>query len=248
MKASRTSADTAESNTTLGRSATTPTRLEPRQAHTISVGSSPTACVTPSRAVRSSRERILTTHSGSLPRPTDLTELYARRAQGETVDEPRMRRLGQDATQRVVAKQLEAGIDIGNNGEQQREGFFLYVRHRMSGFGDSWERRALQDVTRYPDFQRQRQALAAAKAAVSNFHPPKAIAEVRYLDARAVHDECTTFHECLRLYFRAPSLSLGSSIASPNCSRASFSFAAPTRLHCVVANFRGPCGSFISLL
>lgn len=147
--------------------------------------------------MESSQERILTTHTGSLPRPTALTELYARRAQGETVDEQRMQSLGRDATRRVVAKQLEAGIDIGNNGEQQRDGFFLYVRHRMSGFGGSWERRPLQDVTRYPDFQRQRETLAAGKVAVSNFRPPKAIGEVCYLDARAVQDECAEFRAAM---------------------------------------------------
>ncbi len=147
--------------------------------------------------MESSQERILTTHTGSLPRPTALTELYARRAQRETVDEQRMQSLGRDATRRVVAKQLEAGIDIGNNGEQQRDGFFLYVRHRMSGFGGSWERRPLQDVTRYPDFQRQRETLAAGKVAVSNFRPPKAIGEVCYLDARAVQDECAEFRAAM---------------------------------------------------
>ena len=147
--------------------------------------------------MKTSRERILTTHSGSLPRPAALTELYARRAEGEAVDEQRLQSLGQEATHRVVAKQLEAGVDIGNNGEQEREGFFLYVRHRMSGFGGSWERRPLQDVARYPDFQRQRQALATAKKAVSNFHPPKAVGEVRYLDARAVHGECATFQAAM---------------------------------------------------
>lgn len=147
--------------------------------------------------MKSSRERILTTHSGSLPRPAALTELYVRRARGETVDEQRLQKLGRDATRRVVTKQLEAGIDIGNNGEQEREGFFLYVRHRMSGFGGSWQRRQLQDVTRYPDFQHQRQTLAAGKAAVSNFQPPEAIGEVRYLDARTVHDECETFQAAM---------------------------------------------------
>ena len=147
--------------------------------------------------MKSSRERILTTHSGSLPRPAGLTELYVRRAQGETIDERHLQKLGREATQRVVTKQLDAGIDIGNNGEQEREGFFLYVQHRMSGFGGSWQRRQLQDVTHYPDFQRQRQALATGKAAVSNFRPPEAIGEVRYLDARTVHDECETFQAAM---------------------------------------------------
>ena len=144
-----------------------------------------------------SRERILTTHSGSLPRPPVLTELYVRRARGESVDEQRLQSLGREATHRVVAKQLEAGIDVGNNGEQEREGFFLYVQHRMSGFGESWERRQLQDVARYPDFQRQRQALATGKAAVSNFRPPKAIGEVLYLHSGAADDECESFQSAM---------------------------------------------------
>jgi 5-methyltetrahydropteroyltriglutamate--homocysteine methyltransferase len=44
-----------------------------------------------------SRERILTTHTGSLPRPAELTELYARRAAGETIDEARLEALGKAA-------------------------------------------------------------------------------------------------------------------------------------------------------
>ena len=84
-----------------------------------------------------SRNRILTTHTGSLPRPPELTRLYVRRARGEAIDKAELDRLGKAALGRIVDKQMEAGVDIGNNGEQQREAFFLYVRHRMSGFGGS---------------------------------------------------------------------------------------------------------------
>ena len=94
----------------------------------------------------SGRERILTTHTGSLPRPPALTELYARRAEGEAVDEAAIDAAGKAATRHVVRQQIAAGIDVGNNGEQQREAFFLYVRHRMSGFGGSWNRRPMADI------------------------------------------------------------------------------------------------------
>ena len=67
----------------------------------------------------------------------------------------------------------------------------------MSGYGGRRERRTLKEQDRNPDFQRQRERLAAGKAAVSNFRPPKAIGEVRYLDARAVHDECVTFQAAM---------------------------------------------------
>jgi hypothetical protein len=91
--------------------------------------------------MRRSEDRILTTHTGSLPRPPELTRLYVRRARGESVDAAELERLGQQALRSILQKQAEAGVDIGNNGEQQREGFFLHIRHRMSGFGGSWQRR-----------------------------------------------------------------------------------------------------------
>ena len=70
-----------------------------------------------------SDNRILTTHAGSLPRPASLTELYARRSRGEPVDASELRSEGLAALRHVVARQIEAGIDIINDGEQQREGF-----------------------------------------------------------------------------------------------------------------------------
>src|ERR1051325_2733572 len=85
--------------------------------------------------MRLSEDRILTTHTGSLPRPPDLTRLYVQRARGGVVDPAELDRLGKAALRPGIDKQVEAGVDIGNNGEQQREAFFLYVRHRMSGFG-----------------------------------------------------------------------------------------------------------------
>ena len=147
--------------------------------------------------MRWSEERILTTHAGSLPRPSELVRLYVRRAQGEAVDPGELAATGRAALRWVVPKQIEAGVDVGNNGEQQREGFFLYVQHRMSGFGGSWQRRQRADVVRYPVFHRMMQEQLASRTAVSNFQPPKAIGEVRYLDPAAVHTECDDFRAVL---------------------------------------------------
>ena len=82
-----------------------------------------------------SEARILTTHAGSLPRPPELTRLFAKRARGETVDEEALASAGRDAVAWVVTKQREIGIDIISNGEQQRESFVLYLRRRLSGIG-----------------------------------------------------------------------------------------------------------------
>jgi 5-methyltetrahydropteroyltriglutamate--homocysteine methyltransferase len=146
-----------------------------------------------------SDSRILTTHTGSLPRPRDLTRLYALRARGEAVDEVAIERAGRDAVRAIVRKQHEAGIDVGNNGEQQRDSFFLYLKARLSGLEGSWERPSRADVDRYPDFKRIWIEQYASKTQVSALGGlPKAIGEVHYLDDRAINDECRYFTAVLQ--------------------------------------------------
>src|ERR1700761_8869356 len=130
-----------------------------------------------------SRGRILTTHTGSLPRPAARAELYARRAEGEAIDEAALGAMGKAATRHVVREQISAGIDVGNNGEQQREAFFLYVRRRMSGFGGGWNRRPMADILKYPGFRAWSAEQDRARRSVSNRDAvPKAIGAIAYLD------------------------------------------------------------------
>src|SRR4029077_4971645 len=108
-------------------------------------------------------------------------------------------RAGQDAVRQAVAKQHDAGIDVGNNGEQQRDSFFLYLRSRLSGLGGSWQRPSRADVDAYPQFQRMWNEQYAAKNQVSNLGGlPKAIGEIAYLDDKAINDECVFFKSVLQ--------------------------------------------------
>ena len=146
-----------------------------------------------------STSRILTTHTGSLPRPRELTRLYALRAGGQAVDAAEIERAGREAVGAIVRKQRAAGIDVGNNGEQQRDSFFLYLKQRLSGLGGSWERPSRADVDRYPEFKRMWNEQHAARTQVSSLGGlPKAIGDIRYLDARAINDECRDFNAVLK--------------------------------------------------
>jgi 5-methyltetrahydropteroyltriglutamate--homocysteine methyltransferase len=141
-----------------------------------------------------SQDRILTTHTGSLPRPAALTDLYARRAEGEEIDEAALDIAGKLATRHVVRQQIASGIDVGNNGEQQREAFFLYVRRRMTGFGGSWVRRPMADVVKYPGYRAWAAEQDGVRRSVSNRGAlPKAIGAVTYLDPALVQAECDEF-------------------------------------------------------
>jgi 5-methyltetrahydropteroyltriglutamate--homocysteine methyltransferase len=81
-----------------------------------------------------SRDRILTTHVGSLPRNETLSDLLIVQEEGKAYDAKLMASEMDKAVRHVVQKQVAAGIDIGNDGEQRRIGFQTYVPQRMTGF------------------------------------------------------------------------------------------------------------------
>jgi 5-methyltetrahydropteroyltriglutamate--homocysteine methyltransferase len=150
--------------------------------------------------MRRSIDRILTTHTGSLPRPENLTRLFVRRALGESVNPDEIAAAGRDAIRAVVPKQAEAGIDVGNNGEQQRESFFLYLRERLTGLGGTWERSSRADVERYPVFKKRWLQQTSSQSRVSpNEGLPMALGDVRYKDPAAIEAECRDFKEVLSL-------------------------------------------------
>jgi 5-methyltetrahydropteroyltriglutamate--homocysteine methyltransferase len=133
--------------------------------------------------------RILTTHAGSLPRPAALAELHGRRSRGEPVDPDELRAAVEAATTAVIAAQVDAGIDIGNDGEQARESFVTYVQHRMTGFGGTSQRPLMRDLLEHPDFLEL--ALPRfQRIKVSLMSAPAAIGEVTYRDTAELDAEC----------------------------------------------------------
>ncbi|CAH0313313.1 epoxyalkane--coenzyme M transferase [Roseomonas sp. CECT 9278] len=141
--------------------------------------------------------RILTTHTGSLPRPRALTRLYARRVRGEPVDEAEIAAAGNAALQDIVPRQIDCGLDVINNGEQQRESFVLYLRHRLTGLGGASARPTWQDLKAYPDYQAALSEGAPAEAVTHTSHLPAAIAEVTYGDPTVIDAECDDFAAAL---------------------------------------------------
>jgi 5-methyltetrahydropteroyltriglutamate--homocysteine methyltransferase len=131
--------------------------------------------------MRRSETRILTTHAGSLPRPRALVELFAKKSRREPVDEPALTDAVEAATRDVIARQLEVGIDVGNDGEQPRESFFTYVQHRMSGFSGESQRPPMRDLVRYPTFL-QLKLRDMARTMVNLLSAPRAEAPIVYVD------------------------------------------------------------------
>jgi len=144
--------------------------------------------------MQGSTDRILTTHVGSLPRPRPLADLLIRHERGEAIDEAERDRLITEAVEMVVHQQAEAGIDVGNDGEQPRVGFQTYVAQRMQGFGGESSRPPSRDQVEFPDFSALLQERRKNTAKITN--APQAIAEVRYTDLRPAEQECEVFLRC----------------------------------------------------
>ena len=153
-----------------------------------------------------SESRFLTTHAGSLPRPAALAELHGRRSRGDEVDADELKRAIDDATAAVIAAQVDAGIDIGNDGEQARESFFTYVQHRMTGFGGSSRRALFRDLREHPDYMEIAYP-RAKRVKVNLMAAPAAIGAVTYPDTTELDAECALVAAApfARTFMTAPS-------------------------------------------
>jgi 5-methyltetrahydropteroyltriglutamate--homocysteine methyltransferase len=145
--------------------------------------------------MRTSTDRILTTHCGSLPRPTQLSDLLLRQESGETIDETVLHRESADAVSAVIAAQLEAGVDVISDGEQPRVGFSMYVPMRMAGFGGESQRPSPRDLDDFPLYAEMRAARVGRRNRIYN--PPMAIGEIRYVNLDAAKAECRMFADAL---------------------------------------------------
>lgn len=148
------------------------------------------------RAMLAGGDRIFTTHAGSLPRPKALVEMFVRLSRREPVDEAALAAAVENATRHVVERQLECGIDVGNDGEQARESFFTYVQHRMSGFGGESQRAVMRDIVHFPSFL-ELKLTELSRTMVNLLRAPRAVGEVRYVDARPLEAECALYRRIL---------------------------------------------------
>lgn len=154
-----------------------------------------------------STDRILVSHVGSLPRAETLSDLLIRQEAGELIDTVELARVVETATAHVIAKQVEAGVDVGNDGEQSRVGFQTYVPRCLCGFGGESSRPPARDQLEFPSYVRQTAMRFPHSARVVN--APAAQAEVRYVNSAPIKEDAARlkrmgggFSEC---FMTAPS-------------------------------------------
>jgi 5-methyltetrahydropteroyltriglutamate--homocysteine methyltransferase len=107
--------------------------------------------------MKRSTERILTTHTGSLPRPTEVQELLYAQERGEPFDQAIFEEKVRSAVQTTVRRQVAAGIDVINDGEMSKISYATYIKHRLTGFSqiDAPRRSGWADLEEFPAYARR---------------------------------------------------------------------------------------------
>src|ERR1700710_1361420 len=134
-----------------------------------------------------STDRILVSHVGSLPRGEALATLLIDQEAGQTIDASELARQVEAATADKIARQVAAGVDIGNDGEQSRVGFQTYVPRCMCGFGGESQRPPARDQGEFPSYARQMAARFPHSARVTN--APAAIGDVQYVNGAPMQQD-----------------------------------------------------------
>ena len=102
-----------------------------------------------------SKNRFLTTHTGSLPRPDDLVSIMYAKEEGQNIDHAELGERIHAAVAEVVAKQRKAGTDIINDGEVSKPSYATYVKDRLSGFGGTGNTFVYQDLVEFPNLAKR---------------------------------------------------------------------------------------------
>ena len=105
--------------------------------------------------MKRSVERFLTTHTGSLPRPDDLVRIMFAKEEGIPVEGEALAARIKTAVAEVVGRQIEAGIDIVNDGELSKPSYATYIKDRLAGFGGESRPLTYQDLVEFPDLARR---------------------------------------------------------------------------------------------
>ena len=113
--------------------------------------------------MKRSTSRILTTHTGSLPRSPELQDLLLIKDDRRQLDQDPFDTAVREAVAQVVKKQLDIGLDVINDGEQGRAQYATYVKHRLTGFeGERFVRsRPRLDDIDFPEYAAQRAQMSS---------------------------------------------------------------------------------------
>ena len=144
--------------------------------------------------MKRSTERFLTTHTGSLPRPEDLIKIMFAKEEGVPVEPAALAARIRSAVAEVVRRQVEAGVDIVNDGEMSKPSYATYVKDRLGGFGGTGNTFVYQDVHEFPALEKK----VFSDPGRSRRKTPACNADISVRDRQAPLDDIANLKDALR--------------------------------------------------
>jgi 5-methyltetrahydropteroyltriglutamate--homocysteine methyltransferase len=146
--------------------------------------------------MKTSTNRILTTHVGSLPRPQAMFDLIAAKEAGKGGDPEAFERVARQSVEAIVRQQKESGIDVVSDGEMTKLSYAFYIKGRVAGVGNSPEaleksRQVMigRDQLDHPDFTGMR----GPNSPLDLFNYPACIGPLRYADRAPLEQDLAHF-------------------------------------------------------
>ena len=144
--------------------------------------------------MRLSTQRFLTTHTGSLPRPDDLTDMMHAKERGVPVDRAALAARVREAVTEVVKKQVEAGIDLVSDGEMSKPSYATYIKDRLVGFGGTGNTFIYQDLAQFPRLEKR----VFGDPGRSRRKTPACNAAISVLDAEAARTDADSLNTAVK--------------------------------------------------
>ncbi len=144
--------------------------------------------------MKTSTDRILTTHVGSLPRPAKVAEFLVKKEYAEVYDRETYDRCMEHAVNQVVGEQLQLGMDIVNDGEMSKTGYATYIQDRLSGFSGDSPPVHFDDLSGLPNY---RQRMGQDAGTQKRVRRPKCTGPIRFTDASELDKDVARLRSAL---------------------------------------------------
>ena len=140
--------------------------------------------------------KILTTHVGSLPRSSAVSEILFAEERGENIDAEARSHLFAQAVDECVAKQVAAGIDIVSDGEISKISYATYIKSRISGFEGDSPRTPPADLEAFPGFLKSQ----ASSGGTPSYRRPRCVGPVNSVSLAELHEDVSRLECALKAH------------------------------------------------
>ena len=139
--------------------------------------------------MRTSTDRILTTHVGSLPRSQAVTDVLFGREHGTIADPQAAAQVICDAVVEVVKRQVAVGVDVVSDGEMSKISYATYVADRFTGFDGDTPREPGQDLVEFPRLLEK----LAKLGSTAKYRRPRCVGEIRTRTLEPLQEDLRNF-------------------------------------------------------